>query len=260
VGRVADKELVMRRRIGRLWGIAVAIAMPALLMPVDAGAIIGGELDGSKHPNVGLIVALDQKGNLLDACTGTLISQTVVLTAAHCLAPGVQYKVSFKPTLDLSGNNNRFIGVAAIHGNSTYDVGVLVLARSANKVYPGIKPALLPARGALDNYRTKTPDPYFSHVGYGVDRLAPPPDLIHFTRRTSTSPLKKVTNTLLYTQPGAHGEGSICSGDSGGPVFSERVVVALGNFVNGHCQGANGGPRLDIEPTRRFLRTYVTVP
>jgi hypothetical protein len=167
--------------------------------------------------------------------------------------------VSFKPTPDLEGNNNRFIGVAAFHGNSKYDVGVLVLARSADQVYPGIKPALLPAKGALDNYRTKTPNPYFTHVGYGADRVAPP-DLVHFTRRTSTTPLKKITDTLLYTNSGAHGEGSICSGDSGGPVFSEKIVVALGNFVNGNCQGANGGPRLDIEPTRRFLRTFVTVP
>ena len=249
----------MGRRSARLWGIAVAVVMPVLLMPVDADAIIGGEPDGSKHPNVGLIVALDQKGNLLEACTGTLISRTVVLTAAHCLAPGVTYKVSFKATPDLSGNKNRFLGVAAIHGNSTYDVGVLVLARSADEFYPGIKPALLPAKAALDNYRTKTPDPYFTHVGYGVDRVAPSADLIHFTRRTSTSPLKKVTNSLLYTQPGAHGEGSICSGDSGGPVFSDNVVVALGNFVNGHCQGANGGPRLDIEPTRSFLRKFGVV-
>jgi hypothetical protein len=234
--------------------------MPVLLMPLDADAIIGGEPDGSKHPNVGLIVALDQKGKLLDACTGTLISQTVVLTAAHCLAPGVRYKVSFKSTPDLAGNNNRFIGVTSFKGNSTYDVGVLLLARSADQVYPGIKPALLPAKGALDSYRTKTPNPYFTHVGYGLDRVEPPAALTHFTRRTSTTPLKKVTNTLLYTTSGAGGKGSICSGDSGGPVFSGKIVVALGNFVNGNCQGDNGGPRLDIDPTRRFLRTFVTVP
>src|SRR5438093_7083195 len=159
------------------------------------------------------------------------IAQTVVLTAAHCLAPGVRYKVSFKPTPDLGANNNRFIGVAAIHGNSKYDVGVLVLARSADQAYPGIKPALLPAKGALDNYRTKIPNPSFTHVGYGVEDRVAPPDLVHFTRRTSTTPLKKVTDTLLYTNSGAHGEGSICSGDSGGPVLSGSTIVALGNFV-----------------------------
>ena len=242
----------MGRRVARFWGFALAVV---LFTPVGAGAIIGGTNDGSAHPNVGFVVAVDDNGGLAEACTGTLIDESAVVTAAHCLADGYRYYVSFKATVDLSRSaaQNGFLSVENFQRNDEYDVGVLELAQPEN----GIAPADLPAVGALNGSRKGDS---FTHVGYGLDsvpsRRQPGSNAVtEFTRRTLTSPMSRLSKTQLYTN---NREGSICHGDSGGPVFKGDAVVALGNYVaNGRCQGTNSGPRLDIAPVQSFLDPYV---
>jgi len=260
------------RRVTRLWGVAVAVALPALLMPIGANAIIGGRKDGSGHPNVALIAALNATGDVIDACTGTLVAPKVVMTSAHCVGGkklGLvdRYVVSFKPVGIRDGKvdgavggsptpNSRFnlqldpnAPAAAFDRNAQYDVGVLVLKRRADEVYPGIKPAALPAMGSLAKYRTATTKPTMTHVGYGVPRSG----VFDGIRRTVNSPLSKVTDKLLFTR------GGVCLGDSGGPVFDAKgVAVSIASFIidGQDCSSAAGGPRLDIDQTRSFLRKF----
>jgi hypothetical protein len=246
------------------------VAVPILLVPVHAGAIFGGHKDWNGHPNVGLVAALDAQGKLIDACTGTLVAPKVVMTAAHCVGGkqlGVvdHYVVSFKSTAVQAGIvkgaiagkpypnarfNLRLADTAtpdSFYRNSQYDIGVLVLDRRAKDVYPGIQPAVLPAKGALNKYRTATVKPTFTHVGYGVPRSG----VFDGIRRAVSSPLSKLTDPLLFTK------GGVCSGDSGGPVFDAAGFVAsVSAFVDGECGSAAGGPRLDIDQTRSFLLKF----
>src|SRR5437773_5099417 len=72
---------------------------------VPAGAITNGQLDGTAHPSVGVMV-VDFGAGAQRLCSGELISPTQFLTAAHCTAflvadPSVQLDgVTFDPTYD----------------------------------------------------------------------------------------------------------------------------------------------------------------
>ena len=52
------------------------------LATTPAAAITGGQPDGERHPNVGLILFYDSEGRF--RCSATLVSPTVLITAAHC--------------------------------------------------------------------------------------------------------------------------------------------------------------------------------
>ena len=63
---------------------AVAVSILMVVLPTTANAITNGQLDGNAHPFVGMLTFYDASGTYLHRCTGTLMSETVVLTASHC--------------------------------------------------------------------------------------------------------------------------------------------------------------------------------
>lgn len=68
----------------------------SLICAKRALAITNGELDGNGHPHVGLLVASDKKGNPMWRCSGSLISETLFLTAGHCIeSPAAKVAIWF---------------------------------------------------------------------------------------------------------------------------------------------------------------------
>lgn len=72
----------------QLWKKLVAtatatIALTAVAAP-SAHAITGGTADGELHPSVGILTFYDSADGGRYRCTATLVTPTVLLTAAHC--------------------------------------------------------------------------------------------------------------------------------------------------------------------------------
>src|SRR4029079_15061637 len=84
----SNGPLVFRGRISlasvNRFALAAALTF-ALAFAAPAGAITFGTADGNGHPNVGGLVAEQAYSDgTWTYCSGTLISPTVFLTAAHC--------------------------------------------------------------------------------------------------------------------------------------------------------------------------------
>ena len=78
---------------------ACAAALSMLVFAGGAGAVVNGEPDGNGHPNVGALLAPQAYSDgTWASCTGTLISPTVFLTAAHCEWDTDRLAVTFAST------------------------------------------------------------------------------------------------------------------------------------------------------------------
>lgn len=244
----------------------------------SASSIQGGELTGAEYGNVGALM-YDYRNNGItggdEVCTGSLITPTIFLTAAHCVvwAPaGSQFYVSFAP--DLYAKNAKFIKATGYvydrrYGHDQahlYDLALVFLPDNSTK---GIAPLNLPAAGVLDEMAAKgqLSKTMFVNVGYGVSANATgvPSFTYDGTRKWSLSEFMGLQPTWLglLMNAAATGEGGDCYGDSGGPKFldgDKTTIYATVTTGDYNCRATTWDWRLDTEEARSFLGNYVTLP
>ena len=266
-------------------GLALAALLAAVL---PAGAITGGAPDGNRHPNVALIVFYTADGRF--RCSATLISPTILITAAHCTdgtlgrtAVTFRSVIAERPPSGIPPAANPSIGytpqelAAAGYLSGTAlphpdysgftdlanwnDVGVIVLDTPVTSIAP--------ARLAPLNYLAQYAQPrlnrtIFTVVGYGTEvrkpvsgPQRPQPMTYPLIRRYTTSPGQKLTAQILQLNGNPNdvrGGGGTCFGDSGGPVFLNGYLVAVTSYTfNQQCRYLGGYQRVDIPVVQNWL-------
>ena len=76
-------------------GLALGAMVAAGALAASALAVVNGSPDNGAHPYVGVVVSLES-GAL---CSGSLVSPTVFVTAAHCFADGATVLVDVADSL-----------------------------------------------------------------------------------------------------------------------------------------------------------------
>jgi Trypsin len=277
---------LLRRTLAVVALSAVAVLSTAL----PAAAITGGEPDGDRHPNVGLIVFYQADGRF--RCSATLISPTVLITAAHCTVgtlgrtlvtftsviaeqPPSGFPVAANPSAGYTAAElaaaGYLSGTAMAHpqySNFTdprnwNDVGVIKLDNPVR----GITPANLAVTNYLDQFAQ--PDlnaTIFTLVGYGTEvrkpdsgPQKPQPMSFPLERRFTTGPGQKLTPQILQLNGNPNdtrGGGGTCFGDSGGPVFLNGFLVAVTSYTyTSNCRYLGGYQRIEIPVVQNWLAT-----
>lgn len=253
-------------QVGRILSLAsVALAVSA----APAGAIINGSPDNGRHPEVGALISPTQSpdGTYLE-CTGTLISPTVFLTAAHCYQGLDRVQVTFDERYAGEGGLvGSFYADPSFNpnaGNVEDDIAVVVL----DKPVRNIAPAALPRLGAL----AKLPkNAQITSVGYGATLVTQSggPKTLTYTdsRNFATGTLNSLTSSALkVSQNPSAGNGGTCYGDSGGPNFigagAQETDIIAATTITGDtwCRSTNVDYRLDTTAARDFLGRYVALP
>ena len=249
--------------------VSAAFVLAALLTASPASAITDGSPDGNRHPNVaGLVNDTQYSDGTWIYCSGTLISPTVVLTAAHCNDDGARTRVTFDSAY-VEGDR---VYAGTFHSDPLYpgptsdyhDIAVVVL----DEPIKGRDPARLPTRNRLEDLPKGK---RFTSVGYGSQEVSNAPGGHEFVykdaREYSVGKLNSATKSYLrISQNPATGNGGTCYGDSGGPNFlgagaSETDIVASTTITgDAYCKSTNVTYRLDTRSARAFLKGYVRLP
>jgi hypothetical protein len=278
----------------KLLQILLALAMAlglAGLGAAPAAASTGGTPDRNLHPNVGLILFYAADGRF--RCSATLVSPTVLLTAAHCTDGTLgktlvtfdsviaeEAPTPFPVAADPSAGYTQaeiekagyLSGTAFTHpeySNFTdlanwNDVGVIVLDRPVK----GIAPADIADLDYLDAFaQPRLNRTLFTAVGYGTEvrkpdagPQKPQPMSFPLIRRFVVMPGQKLTPQILQTNGNdkdPRGTGGTCFGDSGGPVFHNGVIVGVTSYTyTNNCRYLGGYQRVDIDVVQDWLATF----
>lgn len=275
----------MRARLMVLAGVVIA----GLGLVAPASASTGGTPDGELHPNVGLIAFYDATGRY--RCSATLVSPTVLLTAAHCTsgtlgktlvtfdsvlaeAPPSPLPVAADPAAGYTSAElaaaGYLSGTASTHPaysdftdlDNWNDVGVIVLDEPVTDIAPAPL-APLHAADAIKQPR-KT---LFTAVGYGTEvRQAeegpqkPTPQSYPLIRRYVVMPGQKITPQVIQTngnEKDPFGTGGTCFGDSGGSLWLDGKVVGVTSYgYTDNCRYLDGYQRVDIPVVRDWLAGF----
>ncbi len=258
--------MVLRRKCSVLLAAAIML-VAGLACGGVASAITYGQPDGNRHPNVGALVGTFD-GETYPYCSGTLISPTVFLTAAHCDIGTSTVYVTFDSEYTLKSKLYAGTFYADPEFNKSqsdpHDIAVVVF----EKPIRGIEPAQLPTLGQFDSVDK---DQQFTAVGYGGQEAVNQPGgpVIGYldTREYAVSTLNAVGPSYLrLSQNPATGNSGTCYGDSGGPNFfgagSVETNIIAGITITGDafCNSTNVIYRLDTESARAFLEDFVELP
>src|SRR5215212_4036106 len=282
----------MMLRIRTALAALAVVLLAGVTSAGPAAAITGGEPDGNLHPNVGLILFYDSTGRY--RCSATLISPTVLVTAAHCTEdtlgstlvtfdsviaeqPPSPFPVAANPA---EGYTPEEITAAGYLSGTAYthpqysgftdlanwnDVGVIVL----DEPVTGITPATLAPTNYLDQFAQPTlQGTIFEVVGYGTEvrkpesgPQKPQPMSYPLIRRYTTSPGQKLTPQILQLNGNPNdtrGGGGTCFGDSGGPVFLNGYLVAVTSYgYTDNCRYLGGYQRIEIPVVEDWLDTVL---
>jgi hypothetical protein len=227
------------------------IAGLALLLSVPAHAIVGGGVPQTDGVARSVVTIVGSRGNF---CTGALIAPKLVLTVAHCVQPGADYKIveygaDKQPSL-------QDVKTVAVHPGfnmqtmlahrATADVALLQLGAPAKGKTPSA--VGMPNIPIVVGSR-------FSIAGIGVTvrgdgksggtiRVAG----LVATGRPGTLQIRLVDPVGQGTRDGL----GACTGDSGAPVFEDQpsgpVIIGVVSWSTGPNGSAGCGGLTGVTP------------
>ncbi|MGE5085997.1 MAG: S1 family peptidase [Bacillota bacterium] len=211
----------------------------------DKSSIVGGKnVEGGSFvaSSTVALIAETEEGGVTSICSGVLISNDLVLTAAHCVTGDAVLYVSFGVSLPTSIQDDQVVALDSVVTNDHFKIlapkgreemattlNDLAVLKLADPVPVGFSPARLlsPKVRLAMGYKAVA-------AGFGIaeESTKESKDIMQYAEVTMT---QRTHQFIVADQTNGRGA---CKGDSGGPAFFESP---RGPVLVGVTRGSHGG-------------------
>jgi secreted trypsin-like serine protease len=236
--------------------IGLRILAASLALSNPAGAMVGGATPAGDDIARSLVMVVGSRSNGGSVCTGAAVARDLILTAAHCVAPGATYSV-------LPAKNAPALAIKSIQVHPRYDpqsyavnraTADVALIKLAVALPERFIPVSLEAPGAAVAVGDR-----FTIAGFGVTD-AGSGNGIGFARAASLIATGQPgTLQIRLFDPATKGDRpglGACTGDSGAPVLRDvdghLTVIGVVSWSTGPKLGQGCGGLTGVTPLVRY--------
>jgi MYXO-CTERM domain-containing protein len=242
-----------------LAGVLTLVSGVAAAGPISAPILGGTKATVGQYPSVVAIELSTSQGTAL--CTGTLVTDQWILTAAHCvqgIAPS-KIKVHFN-TVDAFRVAGKVVGATQAIAKPSFsidtlganDIGLIQLSEKVTDIKP-VPVNLDPTKAPVG---VKVTMVGFGATAQGGGGSIGVEYVVEQTSVACNGAAGSDANLLCFNQVSGKGK---CEGDSGGPSFAmidnHLVQVGITSFGDQNCAQFGADTRVDAEVA--FIKQYI---
>jgi secreted trypsin-like serine protease len=234
---------------------AVGRALVCLLLSCfPAAAMVGGASAPPDSIAKAVVLIVGSRGNF---CSGVALAPDLVLTAAHCVLPGADYKI-----VEYERGEPRLRDVARVTAHPNFNLQTLLAHRATADValLKLAAPLASVAPAALGRLSTVAPGDTFLVAGLGVAVRGDGKSggTVRAATLIATGKPGNLQIRLVDAATMGQREGlGACTGDSGAPVFMNGAIVGVVSWSTGPRNSAGCGGLTGVTPLALY-RSWIT--